>query len=66
MKRSKKKFVILEGCVGCGACKTICHVHAISKGTPYIINKNKCIGCGLCVTRCWRNLICIEEESNSR
>lgn len=65
LKTAKKRYVILEQCVGCGACKTICKTHAISKGTPYLIHKNKCTGCGLCVTRCWRNLIRLEEPTTS-
>ncbi|WP_054743846.1 ATP-binding protein [Cellulosilyticum ruminicola] len=63
MKRSKRFYVISEKCVGCGACKTICKVHAISKGNPYTINENKCTGCGLCVTRCWRDVITVKQRA---
>lgn len=57
MKVKKKYYEIEEGCVGCGACKTICPVHCIQKGQPYRIQKEKCIGCGRCTTRCWRGVI---------
>ncbi len=53
----KKQYIITEGCVACGACKTICPKHCISKGNPYVIDKKQCIGCGLCVSRCWRQVI---------
>lgn len=53
----KKIYYITEDCVGCGACKTICPKHCISKGVPYQIKERACIGCGLCVTRCWRKVI---------
>lgn len=56
-KTPRRYYEIDEGCTSCGACKTICPQHCISKGKPYRIIANKCIGCGLCVKRCWRGLI---------
>lgn len=57
MDSKKNHYEIGKGCVSCGACKVVCPVHCISKGQPYVIQKDKCIGCGLCVTRCWRQVI---------
>lgn len=62
----RKRYVITKECVACGACKTICPKHCISKGQPFIIKQDQCIGCGLCVSRCWRNVIKLtqsEEEA---
>lgn len=61
-KKYKKKYKILEECVGCGACKTICPKHCISKGNPFTIQEDKCIGCGLCTTRCWRKCIVVDTS----
>ena len=56
-RKMRKKYIITKECVACGACKTICPQHCISKGFPYVIKQSACIGCGLCVTRCWRQVI---------
>lgn len=44
--------VIEDKCVGCGNCKEVCPVDAISEGTPYVIDAGKCIDCGNCVGEC--------------
>jgi electron transport complex protein RnfB len=42
-----------ETCVGCGACRSRCQVHAISERDGVsVVNPEKCIGCGLCATGC--------------
>lgn len=61
--KATRIHVILEGCVGCGACKTVCPKHCISKGKPYTIDSKKCIGCGACTKRCWRGLI-VHQQTN--
>ena len=47
-------YQITEKCVGCGACRKVCPVSAIS-GNPknkHLINESKCIKCGLCFQTC--------------
>lgn len=42
-----------DGCIGCGACASVCPTSAISKTEEdkYRIN-NDCIDCEACVTKC--------------
>ena len=43
-----------EKCKGCGLCKTVCPVNAISgeKKSTHVIDHDKCIKCGACVAKC--------------
>ncbi len=43
-----------ELCVGCGRCKEVCPVDAISgeEGQPHVIDQDKCVMCGQCVQIC--------------
>lgn len=47
-------YEILEVCVGCGACRKVCPVVAISgeKKEFHRIDQDKCIKCGQCYTVC--------------
>ena len=47
-------YEILEVCVGCGACKKVCPVDAITgeKKELHEIEKEKCIKCGQCYEAC--------------
>ena len=47
-------FKITDKCVGCGLCKTVCPVNAISGETKgkHTIDPEKCIKCGACMVKC--------------
>ncbi|MHC4533772.1 MAG: NADH-quinone oxidoreductase subunit NuoF [Planctomycetota bacterium] len=47
-------YEILEVCTGCGACRKVCPVGAISgeKKEQHVINQNKCIKCNQCFDIC--------------
>lgn len=47
-------YVINDKCVGCGACKRVCPVDAVSgeKKAKHLIDQNKCIKCGQCFEAC--------------
>ncbi len=46
--------IVAEKCKGCGLCKKVCPVEAISGELrqPHMIDKDKCIKCGACVAKC--------------
>ena len=48
------RFVITDGCTGCGTCADICPQHCISRGTngKCAIEQSACLGCGLCSEEC--------------
>ena len=51
-------------CVGCGACRRCCPVHAITgeKRQPHLIDHDICIRCGECIAKCSFDAISIELE----
>ncbi len=51
-------------CVGCGACRRCCPVHAITgeKRQPHVIDHDICIRCGECIAKCSFDAIAIELE----
>lgn len=51
--------IVAENCIGCGACKRVCAVNAISgeKKEPHQIDTSKCIKCGSCIEKCKFNAI---------
>ena len=47
-------YVINEKCIGCGACKRVCHVNAVegTRKERHRIDPEKCIRCGQCYDAC--------------
>ena len=54
-------YSIIDNCVGCGACESLCPVNAIQitenfEGFLYPeIDSSKCVNCGLCLKKCPSN-----------
>ena len=54
-------------CIGCGACISICPVHAIQmmSGWYCFVRADQCIGCGKCVELCHRKAPKLVSEQHS-
>jgi ferredoxin len=49
--------VIVDECVGCGACVDVCPQDAIVVDDVAVIDNDKCVECGACVDECPSNAI---------
>ena len=74
---NKKKARINDGCINCGACKSVCPMGAIfEKGECWVdkngiehrdlnkhcVNTERCVGCGMCCKVCPIENIELAEE----
>jgi polyferredoxin len=56
----KPRYIKKESCVGCGACRDVCPVQAISKndeGQSYEVSCYKCVQCNSCSAACNNNAV---------
>ena len=55
--------VSLETCIGCGKCKKVCPILAISmeEGKP-VIDEEICLGCGVCARNCPKEAITLKRR----
>jgi uncharacterized pyridoxamine 5'-phosphate oxidase family protein/NAD-dependent dihydropyrimidine dehydrogenase PreA subunit len=49
---TEKGFVISDGCIQCGMCKSVCPQRCIEEGVPYLIVQEHCLHCGNCYEHC--------------
>lgn len=56
--------IVQENCIGCGACKDICPMEAISMGASgnAEVDLDRCIGCGLCLMACGADAVKLNEK----
>lgn len=55
-----------DGCIGCGACVSVCKFGAISLNEYGVaeVDEDKCLACGKCMKVCPQEIIHIHECAN--
>ena len=55
-----------DGCIGCGACVSVCKFGAISLNEYGVaeVDEDKCLACGKCIKVCPQEIIHIHECAN--
>ena len=43
---------IIDTCIACGSCASVCPVECIHEGDIYKIDADSCIDCGVCEVTC--------------
>lgn len=57
-KSSEQGYVILEHCIGCGNCLSVCPQNCIDTSSiPAVIHQENCLHCGNCMTACPVNAV---------
>lgn len=57
-KSSEQGYVILEHCIGCGNCLSVCPQNCIdTSSVPAVIRQENCLHCGNCMTACPINAV---------
>ncbi len=55
-----------DGCVGCGACVSVCPVGAIEVGADSISVSEACLGCGICAAKCPKGSIGMDQVGSMK
>lgn len=55
---SEQGYMIMENCIGCGSCLSVCPQNCIDiSSIPAVIHQENCLHCGNCMTACPVNAV---------